>query len=145
MKILVCVDGSEQSQRALEEAIKIAQERELEKALIIYVASTPSTVPEVYSRQFIELEKELEKKVREKGEEILSQAQEEFKKNGLEADTILQFGHPSETITRVASEQEIDLIVIGSRGLGGLKALLLGSVSNAVAQKTSSNVLIVKK
>ncbi len=47
-------------------------------------------------------------------------------------------------ITRFASEEGIDMIVMGSRGHTGLKKLLLGSVSNAVVQEASTNVLIVK-
>ncbi len=158
MKILVCVDGSEQSRRVVKEALKIVQGCQPEQVLIIHVYPPPrSSLPlaegEIYSQESLaylrEQFSELEKKEREKREEILTEAMEEFKNSGQEADTVIEVGHPSETITRIASEQEFDLIVIGSkgfgsRGVGGLKALLLGSVSNAVAQKASSNVLIVK-
>jgi nucleotide-binding universal stress UspA family protein len=53
-------------------------------------------------------------------------------------------GHPVEIIGSVAEELGADLIVMGSRGLGGFKSLLLGSVSDRVAQHAQNSVLIVR-
>ncbi|MFJ8063888.1 universal stress protein [Psychrobacillus sp. NPDC096426] len=53
-------------------------------------------------------------------------------------------GHPGQTIEEFAEQNNIDLIIMGSRGLSGLKEVFLGSVSHHVIQKVKSEVLIVK-
>jgi len=63
---------------------------------------------------------------------------------GIEYDTELVWGRVPEVICRVAQERDCDLIVVGSRGLTGLKRLMLGSISNAVAAKAPCPVLVVK-
>jgi nucleotide-binding universal stress UspA family protein len=53
-------------------------------------------------------------------------------------------GHPAETIVRIAEEKPSDMIIIGSRGLGGFAEMLLGSVSNYVAHHANCPVLVVR-
>jgi len=157
LKILVCVDGSEQSQRVIEEASKIAQGYNPDELAIIHVYRSQSSYPGLLTgmgehaplQEDIQQLKKLEEKEIEKRKRILQDALKVMEKKNFKARTILEEGHPSETIIKIASEEKFKVIVIGSRGFGsrdfgGLKALLLGSVSNAVAQKTDSNVFIVK-
>ena len=80
----------------------------------------------------------------EEGEEILRRGVELAKSLGLEADRRLGKGIPAEEILRVAEEEGVDLIVIGSRGLSGVKAFLLGSVSDKVSHHAKCPVLIVR-
>jgi len=68
----------------------------------------------------------------------------EIEEKNIKASMIFKEGHPSEVITSVAAENGFDLIVIGSRGLGGLKKLFLGSISAAVLHEANTNVLTVK-
>jgi nucleotide-binding universal stress UspA family protein len=64
---------------------------------------------------------------------------------GVEYDTRIEYGHTAETIVRVANEEQIDLIVMGSRGLTAASALLLGSVSHKVLHTIHDKpVLIVR-
>jgi nucleotide-binding universal stress UspA family protein len=53
-------------------------------------------------------------------------------------------GHPVDSILRVAADEKVDLIVIGSRGMGGLKEFVLGSVSSGVLHHAPCSVLIVR-
>jgi nucleotide-binding universal stress UspA family protein len=62
--------------------------------------------------------------------------------DGLEARVV--FGSPAPRIRRVAKEEKADLIVVGARGLGGLKSLTLGSVSDRLTYKADQSVLVVK-
>ena len=66
----------------------------------------------------------------------------------LQADCAYSFhqevGHPAETIVRIATEGAYPLVVVGSRGMGVLKALALGSISNRIAHHAPCSVLVVR-
>ncbi len=149
MKILVCTDGSPQSMKAIEEAVKIAGGCNADEVSVIHVYEKNLRLPAVgegYHATAKDLErfKKVEEQNREESKNMVSKAVEIFEKNGIKADTIFKEGHPAETITQVAREKGFDMLVVGSRGLGGLKKLFLGSVSNAILQEVDTNVLVVK-
>ena len=75
---------------------------------------------------------------------MLAEAAKLFDEIKVNVNILIESGHPAETIARVAAEGNYDMIIIGSRGLGGLKKFFLGSVSNAVLQEASCSVLVVK-
>jgi nucleotide-binding universal stress UspA family protein len=62
----------------------------------------------------------------------------------IEVETVVREGYPATVILEEAEERNADLIVIGTRGLSGLKHLLLGSIAERVVQKASCPVLTVK-
>ncbi len=64
--------------------------------------------------------------------------------SGAPYKTISTIGHPADSIVETAVHEQADLIVIGSRGMGTLKSLLLGSVSDRVAHLAHCPVLIVR-
>ncbi len=155
MKILACTDGSEQSRKALQEAAKIAEKHENAQVTVIYVDNKRPMVPswamgwakeQGYSRE------DLRKRVRELEEEIkeeeqkkaFAEAEKIFQEKNLKIKTIFREGHPATNIIDVATQRHYDMVVLGNRGLGGLRKLFLGSVSNAVAHEVSTSVLIVK-
>ena len=150
MKLLVCTDGSEQSKNAMDKALEIASGCRVDQVTLINVyEKTDDLPPESHDR--IPITKEDVKMIKqlrdhEKGDRrsLLEENAEYFKKHNIQVDTMAECGHPAEVITRVANEGNYDMIVIGSRGLGGLKKLLLGSVSNSVLQEAKSSVLVVK-
>lgn len=145
MKILVCTDGSEHSQKVLEAASKTANGCDVAEVAVIHVYDdTPGSRLYATTKEDIVRLNKLEENLKEERKKILSNALNFFQKENIEAYAIFEKGHPSETINRIASEKEVDMIVIGSRGLGGLKKLYLGSVSSAVIQEANCNVLIVK-
>jgi nucleotide-binding universal stress UspA family protein len=71
-------------------------------------------------------------------ESLASQA----RTKGVTAETHVVSGNPAEQIVAVAEEQHVDLIVVGNKGMRGVKRVL-GSVPNAVAHSASCSVLIV--
>ena len=148
MKILVCVDGSEQSKKALEEAALIAEGCKASEVALIHVYEP--RIDMFYSYEGItpeqmDLFREMMENQKKEAEKILSEALKFLEGKNLKTRTILKEGHPSRTIVEVAREEGFDMIVLGSRGLGGLKRLFLGSVSNAVLQEAhEGSVLIVK-
>jgi nucleotide-binding universal stress UspA family protein len=152
-KILVPLDGSQHSQRALETAAQIAKKFKARMTLIhVYSVTvppvimpepttlTPSGVPVVTP---VELSKMVEA-AREVGERILAEAEEKIRSEDVEVDTSLNEGNTVQEITRVAKEGNFDLIVMGVRGIGRLRELLVGSVSEGVIKHSSCPVLVVK-
>ncbi|MGV2947877.1 universal stress protein, partial [Acinetobacter sp. AGC35] len=63
---------------------------------------------------------------------------------GLNPVVELLQGSPAEVILKYAKQQEVDVIIIGSRGLGGIREFVLGSVSHNVVQSARIPVLVVK-
>jgi nucleotide-binding universal stress UspA family protein len=149
MKILVCTDGSEQSRKAVEEAAKIAGGCNVDEVSVIHVHQETSYLPvggEGYhfTPQDLKRFEQLREQNREDKKKLLETDVNYFTQKNIKAKGILEEGHPAETIARVAKEKGFDLLVVGSRGLGGLKKVLLGSVSNAILQESKTSVLVVK-
>ena len=151
MKMLVCVDGSKQSMKAVEEAVKIAGGCSVTEVAIIYVCEKkfdwryfPGEESTITKEDLDRLREFVEQCDYDKNQKVLLEAKGVFTNNNIEAKTILKEGSPAQIIADVANEEGYDMVVIGSRGLGGLKKLFLGSVSSAVTQDVKSNVLIVK-
>jgi len=123
LKILVGVDGSDNSMSALKEAIKVAKK-----------FSGSVTVITVYTK---ETEHEIGR-IEQNIQLLLKDSQVDYK-------FIPIFGsNPSRALVDYAEQEKLDLIVVGSRGLGKAAAFLLGSVSNDVVSKASCDVLVVK-
>lgn len=149
MKILVCVDGSPQSFKAVEKAVEIANGCNVHHVAAINVVEKDYyPIMEQGTRKEIEHEIQEHKRLMEElmgtKEKILNKAAHHFNRVGIEIEKILVEGHPADKISEIADKQGFDMIIMGSRGRGGLKKLLLGSVSNAVIQESKASVLIVK-
>jgi len=149
MKILVCTDGSEQSQKALEETSVIAGGCKVDEVAIIHVydSSIDSAFPyyENVTPEQIESFQQMMEDHKKERERILAKSKKFLEEKNIKARTILKEGHPSHAIVEVAQKEGFDMIVLGSRGLGGLKKIFLGSVSNAVIQEAKDcSVLVVK-
>jgi len=124
MKILVGVDGSDYSTWALMEAISIAKKFSGHvKVITVYKRGhkDEATKTQIKAKQLLE-----EEKIDSSQSSILG-------------------SNPSRALVDTAKNENFDLIVVGSRGLGSAASFLLGSVSKQVVSKASCNVLVVKK
>lgn len=136
-KILVPLDGSENSLHALEKAVQIAKQFDSKLSLInVYSISIFRVTPS----QVFESMKEL----RIAGEAILAEGKKIVKAQGIQVETILKDGHAVMEIVNTAKEGNFDLIVIGAKGMSKFKEILLGSVSDGVTRHSPCPVLIVK-
>ena len=79
------------------------------------------------------------------GRQILDRAEKEAKKARIKKiETMAVYGEPAEAVLRVAKKKKCDMIVLGSRGLGNFKGLLLGSVSHKVSSRAHCTCVAVK-
>ena len=136
-KILVGVDGSSYSDRALAFAIDLSKKYGASVTIIHVIASPLFAFEGMVVAQ-------PEKRLQEEGKQILIKCKELARSMGVEVDTRLVTGHPAEEISRVANEEGYDLLVVGNRGLSRVKAFLLGSISERVTRFAKCPVLIVK-
>lgn len=139
-KILVAIDGSENSHRALMKAKKIGTALNSE-ITIINVMKDVQQPP--YSR-INEYRGPLKDVFNKQAREIIEHAMEDFKDYKYKVDTLIEKGNPGNEIARVAEEGGYTLIIIGSRGLGAVSRLMLGGVSNKVVNNSNISVLVVK-
>ncbi len=146
MKMLVCTDGSEQSIKAVKKAAFTASHLEEVAVTLIHVYYLDTAIISPHADGYVtgEILQRIDGEKKEEGKKILAEAAKIFEENNIKVNTLLTKGHPGTTIIEAAKQGKYDLVVIGSRGLGGLKKLLLGSVSNAVAQEVETTVMIVK-
>ncbi|WP_338469496.1 universal stress protein [Niallia sp. XMNu-256] len=138
-RILVAVDGSKMGLKALNSAIQFAKER-YSKIGVIHVEKN-LRIPETIPNESID---EIYKALREEGNEILDHAVALAAEEGIEIEPIYVFGDPAIQIVKKAEKENYQLIVMGSRGLGNFKKLMLGSVSQRVSQLSHCPVLIIK-
>lgn len=134
--ILVPVDGSEGSDRAVAEAIAMAEICEA-RLNFLYVANINQlAINACLSDAILEA-------VTKAGNVILDRAME-MVPSGIEKEAYSETGSPAVVILDFASSNDIDLIIMGSRGLGIVKGVLLGSVSQYIVEQAKCPVLVVK-
>ena len=135
-KILVPVDGSEESEKAITQAIHMA---ELEKGKLIFyfVVNIQQAAISVHLCQ------EIIDSLTEEGNRILGEIKEKLPDN-LDCETVLEVGIPYERIVDYAKDNAVDIIVMGSRGLSLVEGILMGSVSRNVLEQAPCSLLIAK-
>lgn len=133
-KILVPIDASNKSNSVINEAIGIAKQY-------------GSTIVALYVLPFSPLSyrnvRVAEETMYDEGKIRLAKLKELTTKNKLSIQTKILKGHLGQLITNFANQKKnsINLIAIGSRDLGGLKEMFLGSVSNFVVHKSKVSVM----
>ena len=140
-RVLLAADASEGADRATEAAVALAAHFH-STLTVLNVYQPPGLLGEVANAYAEFYPEEQEKRVMQAVETRMKAASEQ---SGIPCTLRQEKGHPAETILRVAEEGKADLIVIGSRGVGGFAALLLGSVSQNVATHAHCPVLVVRQ
>ncbi len=133
--ILVALDDSDTSKVGLDKAINIAKLSGAKITGVNAVVVHPTLVSTVTSYRDY-LTKEAEK--------MLDTAKEYCKKQEIQFTSEVLQGSPASEIAEFAEKQNVDLIVIGSRGHSGIKGAVLGSIANSLVHKSKVAVLVVK-
>lgn len=140
--ILVPVDGSEVSGRAVDKAVALAK---ISGGTIdfIYVANITSLTGGVQITNNMSLPPEVLENIKAGGNKALDNELAKVP-NYVKARRFCEVGIPSKVILEFATNNKSDIIVIGSRGLSAVNAMILGSVSQAVLENAHCPVMIVK-
>lgn len=149
MRLLVAVDGSRQSERALEHAIDLA------RATAASVTLVHAVDPDVYTEAGVEpvssladaANKLLQEDVddaEERGERLLSSAVAFADEHGVPVESELVYGDPVESVADFAEAEGFDGVFVGHRGLSDRAERALGSVAKGLVEHSSVPVTIVK-
>ncbi|MFA9427543.1 universal stress protein [Natronorubrum sp. A-ect3] len=141
-RILLPTDAEKGAELATEHAIAVAESTGAELHLLYVVDSDvySSYTGDEYVHEFEGLEAALE----QEGEEALESATKAAREAGLEPTTAVRHGTPHEEILAHAEDEDVDLLILGSKARSGEYRRLLGSVTDRVARLASRPVTIVK-
>jgi nucleotide-binding universal stress UspA family protein len=135
-RILLPTDGSRGNSRAVEQAIGLAAQSDARLHVLFVVEDIPYA-PEMMDGQ-------VEARLREIGEEAISDIRQRADDAGVSVETALEDGTPHQSILEYADEEGMDLIVMGTHGRSGLDRYLLGSVTERVVRGADTPVLTVR-
>ena len=136
MNILVPLDGSGDSQKALLQACDLAKNYQA-NLILVYVVEKSHSLNLLDRKEYLEI-------LRKFGNKVLIKGKQTAKNQGIDVTTIMKEGNISNEIVKLAKNKKCNLIIVGSKGLGATARFLLGSISNKLANNSPCSVLIVK-
>ena len=139
-KVLVPVDGSEFSDRAVDYVIELAKGQE---PLDLHLLSVQIPIDSGHARMFVS-DDDIDAYHRDEGMAVLKPYIEKLDAAGIPHNHHVLVGHVALTIARFAKEQNFDKVVMGTHGRSGLTQLLLGSVAQNVVRRLKIPVALVK-
>jgi nucleotide-binding universal stress UspA family protein len=157
-RILLASDGSESAAHATEVAVELSKETHSELH-VLYVgeypigeSSTASLYPQAADTAWVvqegltPIQEELGQQFEQVARRTLdAKVQQVREVGGTVEQAHLRMGTPAAEIVELAEDLEVGLVVVGSRGLGGIKRALIGSVSDSVVRHAHCMVLVVRK
>ena len=135
-KILVALDGSKNSIRALRKAIELANQTHSSITGLMIIQNSPSETDIIRTM--------IKNAIIKHHKDFFKIAKNMCTKNGVSFLDVIEFGEEGNTIVSFAQKNNFDLIVMGSGGLGKIGEIFLGSTSNYVMHSSKLPVLIVK-
>lgn len=144
-KIIVAIDGSPQSDKAAEEAVRLASvsgtkfRSQLYAVMVLPSMKTPSFTDFFPDKPATEMPGWQEKRDR-----LFYVVEKAAREADVQLESLVVYGDPAEELMVMAEEKSCDVIVVGSSGKGRMKRTLLGSVSSKVALHCHCSVYIVR-
>jgi nucleotide-binding universal stress UspA family protein len=136
MKVLVPTDGSEQSMKAVERALEVAETQGAQVTLMA-VAYLPG--------DFDEMPLNIREKLEAEARVNLQKAKAVFDQKNVKAETVLEAGMvPANNIIRKAEDGKFNRIIMGSTGAGGFRKVLMGSTAAKVVAHATCEVTVVR-
>lgn len=141
LKILIAIDGSEPANRAIEAVGKMAKSSLQLEATLLCV----SPEPVFYGNYTMGTIQRIEEDQKKQQNALLSQATSLARAQGLKlAEPLRAYGVVANEIVRLTIEAQMDQIAMGTRGMGAVGSMLLGSVAQRVIHLSPVPVLLVK-
>ena len=137
--ILVPIDGSDNSYRALDAALLLSEKLGSNITVIHVMEEVPIT--HIGSEKMLN---ELLEASKKENQDILLKCTEIANQKGLTIKTFLLQGNPASAILDYNKKEKFDLVIMGSRGLGKFKELILGSVSSKIVHHSPCAVLLIR-
>ncbi|HEX4991738.1 MAG TPA: universal stress protein [Rubrobacteraceae bacterium] len=135
-KILLATDGSEDAAQATQAATDLASRSGSE----LHVVHVWHDVPGPYRHGYVKRE------LRRQGQEILDEQVRKIEEaGGTVAQAHLRGGRTSDEVIELAEELDVDLLVVGTRGLRGMRRILMGSHSDEIVHRSRRTVLVVRR
>ena len=136
MNILVPLDGSGDSQKALLQACDLAKNYQA-NLILVYVVEKSHSLNLLDRKEYLEI-------LRKFGNKVLIKGKQTAKNKGIDVTITMKEGNISNEIVKLAKNKKCNLIIVGSKGLGATARFFLGSISNKLANNSPCSVLIVK-
>ena len=141
MKILVAIDGSKDAGKGVQVALDIARAQGAEVVLLAVIPAYPGIDLEITARA----RDSLESKLSFQAEQALGKAKELFQTEGMTPKALLiSSGAIADEIVTMAEQEKMDLIVIGSRGLGATGRFSLGGTAMKIISQAPCSVLVAR-
>ncbi len=129
------MDVSVATNKIMDKAISLAKLYDAKITCIYVISVQPTLVSTVMNYK---------KFLTKKAEKILVSIQKYFEKQGIKVAIKILYGKPASKIVEFAEKGKVDLVVIGSKNLGGFRGKVLGSVANSIVHESKVSVLVVK-
>jgi nucleotide-binding universal stress UspA family protein len=140
MKVLVPIDGSSPSKRAIRHLLQLGQAHE---PLELHLLNVQESADAPQLMRFRKAE-EIEQAQLDHGASVLAFAKRQLDRAGVKYHAHVVIGDPAEKIAEFAKKGRFDKIIMGTHGRGGIAGLLMGSVATKVLHLTSVPVTLVK-
>jgi len=138
--IVVGTDGSARADRAVDEAVTLAQQAGA-MLHVVHVMHVVSMATASYGDPGVIASVNAES--RDHGDQVLERVRSMAEKKGVKVETHNVDGDPADMLVGVAEAAHADLLVVGNRGMAGVKRFVLGSVPNKVSHHCPCSLLIV--
>lgn len=142
-KILVCLDGSSQSEQMLRYATELG-ERFCSRVVLLQVLQIPSALAAASAQGAENVIEEELRRLASESHQYLDGLAAQLKEKGLEAEVAVIEGSPGDAIVEYSNQNGVELIVVATHGRNNLGRLVFGSVADHVMRNTTIPVLSMK-
>lgn len=138
-KVVLAYDGSDDSKKALQWSVNFASQTQVETVIASVLEMVPYMMTDIHGSIIV-----VDDYRRESLERALESAEAAYREKGLPVTTTVLEGNPADALIKYAESVHADLIICGTRGLGGFNAMLLGSVAHKLVTYSPVSVLVIK-
>ena len=143
LRILIAIDGSEHSARTVKHVIRMKEGMRQKLEVLLLNVQPPIPMKNVLFEGRLSEVHRLEEPLKQQGVRDLAPAVAALRAAGVECESHVEIGEPAPAIARFAKTHHCEMIVMGTRGMGAIASLFLGSVATKVVHLSPLPVLLV--